>query len=126
MGHFGGELKTIKTEGDVKALVKKWFDERGAWSYAPVQNGLGVHGIPDRVGCVPVTIMQEMVGKKYGVFVAVECKKPGRRNEPDRGMSKHQAIVRSLIHKVHGKAIVCDGEDDLRFLNDYLAMPHDY
>lgn len=105
------------TENDVKALVKKWFDDRGAWSYAPVQNGFGVHGVPDRVGCVPITITQEMVGKKYGVFVAVECKKPGRRNEQNWGMSKHQMLALGAIHAAGGFAVRCDGEEDLEWLN---------
>ena len=46
-------MKQIRTENDVKALVKQWFADRGGWSYAPIQNGLGEHGIPDPVGGLP-------------------------------------------------------------------------
>lgn len=111
-------MKQLKTENDVKAIVKKWFDDRCAWSYAPVQNGLGVHGIHDRIGCVPITITQGMVGKKIGMFVSVEAKKPGRRGEPDRGMSKHQGLVMDAIYEAYGRSIVCDGYEDLERLDN--------
>lgn len=112
-------MKKITTENHVKTLVKDWFDARGAWSYAPIQNGMGVHGIPDRVGCVPLLITQEMVGKRIGMFVAVECKRPGRRTEQNRGMSKHQQLVVDAIYDAHGRAVVCDGLDDM----DRLLSP---
>ncbi len=106
-----------RTENDVKKLVKDWFDARGAWHFAPVQNGLGVHGIPDRIGCVPVIVTPEMVGKRVGLFVAVEAKRPGRLNEQDRGMSKHQVVVKDGINKSRGFAICCDGTADLKDLD---------
>ena len=72
--------KLVETENDVKELVKKVFDDALAWSYAPIQTGMGVHGIPDRVGCVPVRITPEMVGSVVGLFVAVEAKRPDRKS----------------------------------------------
>src|SRR3990167_5991454 len=110
-------MKIIKTEADVKALVKAWFDERGAGSYAPEQNGLGGQGIHDRIGCVPVTVTQEMVGKRIGLFVSVECKKPGRRGELNWGLSKHQSLVMMAINNAAGLSRVCDGLDDLTKLD---------
>ena len=106
-------MSKVVTENHVKALVKKWFDDRGAWSFAPIQNGLGVHGIPDRVGCVPLTITANMVGMQLGVFVAVECKKPGRRKEARQGLSAHQEIVIKDIVTAHGIAHRVDGPDEL-------------
>ena len=103
-------MSKVVTENHVKALVKKWFDDRGAWSYAPIQNGLGVHGIHDRIGCVPVTVTQEMVGKKVGLFVSIECKRPGRRGEKDSGMSRHQMLVMQAIRESCGIAGSVDGE----------------
>lgn len=110
-------MKKITTENHVKEMVKTWFDDRQAWSFAPIQNGLGVHGIHDRVGCVPVTITPEMVGEQIGVFVSVECKKPGRRGEQNRGLSKHQQLVMDAIHDAYGLTVVCDGFEDLERLN---------
>jgi hypothetical protein len=107
----------VVTEMHVKAWVKEWFDAQNAWHYAPIQNGLGVHGIPDRVGCVPVTITPDMVGQKFGLFVAVEAKRPGRRGERDMGLSKHQLLVLDAINEAGGTAIVCDGFEDLRELS---------
>lgn len=117
-------MKTLKSENDVKALVKDWFTRHGAWSYAPIQNGMGVHGIPDRIGCVPLRITANMVGDEIGVFVGIECKKPGRRGEVNRGMSAHQKAVLESITEAAGLALVCDGLEDLapieRELHDNL------
>ncbi len=112
--------RKIETENHVKALVADWFKQHGAWSYAPIQNGLGVHGIHDRIGCVPVVVTQDMVGKKIGLFVSVECKKPGRRQEPRRGMSAHQYENGKAINLAHGVAWCVDGLDDLEDLNRHI------
>lgn len=111
-------MKQLKTENDVKKIVVAWFKDHDGWSYAPIQNGLGVHGIHDRIGCIPITITQDMVGKKIGAFVSVESKRPGRRGEPDRGMSKHQVLAMDGIHAARGMSIVCDGPEDLALLDD--------
>lgn len=108
----------IESEKDVKEkLVKPWYEARGAWHYAPIQNGLGEHGIHDRLGCVPVVVTQAMVGKTIGLFVSVEAKKPGRRGEPRRGMSVHQQQHLDDIRAAGGIAICCDGKFDLEGLD---------
>ncbi len=112
--------RTPKTENDVKALAFDWFKDLRGWSYSPVQNGLGVHGIADRLGVIPVTVTPNMVGKRIGLFVAIEAKRPGRRNEPMRGMSKHQYIVMTDILTAGGLSIVCDGQEDLDGLSRRL------
>jgi len=108
--------RKLETENQVKALVKDWYDLAGAWSYAPIQTGMGVHGIPDRIGCVPIVVTPEMIGKTVGLFVAIEAKKPGRRREKDRGLSAHQQYNLDYIQLTSGIAICCDGVDDLQLL----------
>jgi len=107
------------TENDVKALVADWFKARGAWHYAPLQNGLGVHGVHDRVGGVPIIVTPEMVGTRICLSTTVEAKKPGRRGEQDRGMSKHQMLFMESVLAAGGISICCDGQEDLDRL-DYL------
>lgn len=104
-------------ESHVKGWVKDWFAARKAWHYAPIQNGLGEHGIPDRVGCVPIVVTQQMVGKTIGLFVAVEAKKPGRRGEEYRGATGHQRDNIVAIQTAHGVGRVVDGHEDLVELN---------
>jgi hypothetical protein len=36
----------------------------------------GQKGIPDHIACLPVEITPDMVGQTYGMFVAIESKKP--------------------------------------------------
>lgn len=109
-------LKLGQSENDVKALVKKWFDSRDAWSYAPIQTGMGEHGIPDRVGCLPMIVTPEMVGKVIGIFVAVEAKKPGRRGEKNGGATPAQINQLRDIMASHGISALVDGTHDLDWL----------
>lgn len=117
--------KLIETENDVKKLVKKVFDDALAWSYAPIQTGMGVHGIPDRVGCVPVRITPEMVGSVVGLFVAVEAKRPGRRGEKNAGATGQQVDQLRGIIDAGGIAMLADGEDDAALLRHELADMQD-
>lgn len=115
-------MKKIETENHVKDIVRQWCDARDAFNFAVVQNGMGVHGIHDRLAALPITITPDMVGKKVAVFLAIECKKPGRRNEPDRGMSKHQVIFMEGVQKAGGVSVCCDGYEDLAVLESHLAV----
>ena len=123
--------KVITTENDVKKLVKKVFDDAGAWSYAPIQTGMGAHGIPDRVGCVPMTITPEMVGQPFGLFVAVEAKRPGRRGEKNAGATGAQMQNLRDIIDAGGIAMLADGSDDcdvlvitLENVNPFMPFDH--
>lgn len=113
-------MKKIETENRVKDIVRQWYDAHDGFHFAVVQSGMGVHGIHDRVGCVPITITPEMVGKRVGLFTTVECKRPGRRNEKDRGMSKHQVIFMENSRKAGGISVCCDGFDDLELLDQEI------
>ena len=110
-------MKKIETEKAVKDLVFQWFKFREGFSYAPVQNGLGVHGVPDRLGVIPIIVTPEMVGKRIGLFVSVESKRPSRRGEKDGGMSKHQVLFQEAVRAAGGVSICCDSEEDLRLLD---------
>lgn len=112
--------KFKQTEEDVKKLVKEWYAARQAWSYAPIQTGMGVHGIPDRIGCVPIVVTQEMVGVTVGLFVAVEAKKPGRRGEKNTGASPAQVAQLHAITDAHGIAALVDGTNDLDWLTESI------
>jgi len=114
--------KLIETENDVKKIVKKVFDDALAWSYAPIQNGMGVHGIPDRVGCVPVRVTKEMVGSVVGLFVAVEAKRPGRRGEKNAGATGQQIDQLRGIIDAGGIAMLIDGEDDVAVFRESLTL----
>ena len=112
--------RKITTENHVKEIVKDWFHAQGAWHYAPVQTPLGVHGIHDRIGCVPVVVTPDMVGKRIGLFVSVESKRPGRRGESHRGMSAHQLANLTEINAAGGFSVCCDGYEDIAGLHHLL------
>lgn len=114
---FGVKMKKVETENHVKDLVRQWFDAHDGFSWCTVQNGMGIHGIHDRTGVVPLVVTQAMVGKTIGQFISVECKKPGRRNEKDRGMSKHQVLFMEGSRKAGGISVCCDGAEDLECLD---------
>lgn len=71
-------MATNTPEGKVKQAVREVLAKRGCYWFFPMQNGLGRVGIPDIIACLPVTITNEMVGKKIGVFVGIETKAPGK------------------------------------------------
>lgn len=96
-------------EGKVKAQVKKFLNERNIWSFMPVQNGMGVVGIPDIICCVPVTITQDMVGKTIGGFMAIETKAPGKKYNT----SPNQKRNLKAIADHYGVAVVADCVKDV-------------
>ena len=114
--------KPPETEDHIKDMLRQWFDRHTAWHYAPVQTGFGVHGIHDRVGCIPIVVTPEMVGKTIGLFASVEAKRPGRRKEPRRGMSVHQLENMQMIQNAGGLSICCDGQEDLDWLDESLRL----
>lgn len=79
-------------EGRVKEAVKKWLKARDIWYYMPVQNGMGVVGIPDFVCCWD------------GQFFAIETKAPGKRNDT----TPNQKLRLAEIADAGGISIVVD------------------
>ena len=59
---------------------------------------------------------EKVVGKKIGVFLSIEAKRPGRRGELRRGMSAHQEEFMEGVLGAGGLSICCDGYDDLAAL----------
>lgn len=89
-------------EGAVKAAVKKRLKELGIWWYCPVQNGMGVVGIPDFICCFD------------GQFLAIETKAPGKRTNT----SPNQKCRIAEILAAGGLATVID---DVKQLDEVLA-----
>lgn len=87
-------------EGRVKQAIKRWLVARGAWFYMPVSNGMGVHGIPDFVCCLP-----------GGRFLGIEAKAPGKRSSTTP-LQRHQI---ESIRAANGLALVVD---DVRQLDE--------
>lgn len=85
-------------EGRVKAAVKKFLDEIGAWHFSPVSNGMGRHGIPDIIVCW------------QGRFVGIETKAPGRRDNTSPLQDREIAAIR----KANGVALVVDDVEQLK------------
>ena len=84
-------------EGKVKAAVKRRLKELGIWYYCPVQNGMGVVGIPDFICCW------------NGAFLAIETKAPGKR----ANTSPNQDMRIKEIKAANGVAVVIDDVEQL-------------
>jgi len=97
-------------EGKVKILVRAELTARGAWFFFPPANGFGKAGIPDVVGCYPITITPEMVGKTIGAFFGIETKAPGKLHT----VTELQKMRLEEIKEVGGLAVVVDGVGTLR------------
>ena len=92
-------------EGKVKDQVRKYLKNKGVWYYQPVQNGMGVVGIPDFICCW------------NGRFLAIETKAPGKRSQT----TANQDRVLAEINDHGGFQIVVD---DIAQLIDYLENEH--
>jgi hypothetical protein len=91
---------SLTPEGRVKQAVKRWLTERGIWHYMPVQNGMGVVGIPDLICCWD------------GKFLAIETKAPGKRGNT----TANQERVLQAINAAGGIAVVIDDAKQLQEL----------
>ena len=54
---------------------------------------------PDLVGIKTITITQEMIGKKIGVFYAKECKKPGWKYKGN----DHEKAQKRFIDEINSR-----------------------
>lgn len=87
-------------EGRVKAAVKKYLTEIGAWFCMPATGGFGKSGVPDFLVC------------HLGRFIGIETKAPGKRN--NLTSMQHREIME--IHKAGGAAVVIDDVQQLKEL----------
>jgi hypothetical protein len=92
-------------EGKVKAAVKKELKARDIWYYMPVQNGMGVVGIPDFICCW------------NGWFLGIETKAPGNRLK----LTPNQVNRLNEIEQHKGLAVVVDDIEQLRSLLDNIT-----
>lgn len=88
-------------EGKVKKQVREVLKAKGIWYYQPVQNGLGVVGIPDFIACW------------NGRFLGIETKAPGKRAQT----TANQDAVLKAIRDHGGFSIVID---DIAQLHEFL------
>jgi hypothetical protein len=89
-------------EGRVKDKIKRVLKSHGFWYYMPMQNGMGVVGVPDFVCCV------------RGLFVGIEAKAPGRVATKDQGLSPNQQARRDEILEACGEYWVIDDVEVLK------------
>lgn len=102
-------------EGKVKAQIKAWLKKLLAWQFAPVSNGMGRHGIPDHIVCLPVIITPEMVGQRIGRFVAIEAKAGKGKPTP------RQLIELAAIREAGGIAMVVN-EERIERMKEVLVL----
>ncbi len=93
-------------EARVKDQVKKILQERGAWYYMPIQNGMGVVGIPDFIGCY------------QGQFFAIETKAPGKLNT----LTPNQLARIKEIGDAGGVTVVATDAESVKALLDSMDV----
>lgn len=84
-------------EGKVKDAVRKVLRQYGVYHYMPMQNGMGVVGIPDIICCV------------RGKFLAIETKAPGKLHT----VTANQQRQIDLIRESGGVVLVTDNALDV-------------
>lgn len=92
-----------------KKVIAPMLEDLNAWFFMPVSNGMGKHGIPDFIACVPQRITADMVGQTIGRFVGIEAKAPDRK----RNVSDHQTKQLTAIRNAHGIAAVVWDEQSM-------------
>ena len=101
-------------EGAEKDDIRKYLDKIGVWHFVKVATPMGVQGIPDIVGCIPIVITQEMVGRRIGVFMSVEVKREGKEPTP------RQELRMDEIAKVGGWALWGTAEKVIREIKVWI------
>jgi hypothetical protein len=96
-------------EGRVKDKVKKLLKANGIWFYMPVQNGMGVHGIPDLVCCYE------------GLFIGIETKAPGKRPTTyDQRWNKASANQQNRMTEIKNAGGIALVVDDVAQVEELL------
>lgn len=106
----------ITPEGRVKNAIKKELKQTHphAFSFIPVSNGMGRHGIPDFICCVPITITPELVGESLGIFLGIEAK------TRDGKLSEKQSLCLKEIAAARGSAMIVWGSDDVAQISNVI------
>lgn len=108
----------LTPEGRVKKGVVTILQLRGCWYFAPVSNGMGRHGIPDIIACVPYTIKPEDVGRTVGLFAGIETKAQGKLGN----VSALQRKELREIAEARGLSTVVDSDKALEaYLTEQLG-----
>lgn len=92
----------VKPEEKLKAEIKAYLKQIGAWFFMPVPMGYGRDGIPDFICCW------------HGKFYAIETKAPHRRGEKDGGCTVWQKRELDGIAAAEGIALVAYSPDDVK------------
>lgn len=77
-----------------------------------VRAGLEVEGASDLIGIKTVTITQDMVGTKVGVFVAVEVKKPSWKHPSTKTEYQQEQFINQVLIR-GGIAFFINNAEDL-------------
>jgi hypothetical protein len=93
----------MTAEGKVKLAVAALLTEHQAWFFKPVSNGMGVHGIPDFVGC------------HRGLFFGAETK-AGKGK-----MTALQEFQKTKIEAAGGAFFLVNEVDGLKELEEWLC-----
>lgn len=95
-------------EGKVKQALKKMLKEEfpQVWTYWPVSNGMGAHGIPDLIMCAG------------GLFVGAEVKAEGKK------VTLLQANQLQMIESAQGTPMILVGDGAVSTLRAFLSCLH--
>ena len=96
-------------EAKVKAQIKKFLVELGAWYCTPATGGFGRSGVPDFLVCW------------QGQFIGIEAKAPGSLRNTTTMQDRELVGIRAA----GGAAIVCCDVAPLKALFDIIA-PQSY
>lgn len=93
--------KAVK-EKSVKQAIREYLENEGAYVAAPVGSVYGKRGVADFLVCF------------QGHFLAIEVKRPGRRNEARQGATPLQDLHKAKVRAAGGVAMVADCLDPVR------------
>ena len=98
----------MKPEARIKLAIRKMLKEEfpQVWTYWPVSNGMGTHGIPDLIMCAG------------GKFIGIEVKAEGKK------VTLLQADQLQRIESSGGMAMALVGKDAVDKLRTLLLCMH--
>ena len=89
-------------EAKVQTKIKEKLESFGAWCFKAMKSSKG--GTSDLIACLPITITKDMVGKKVGLFVAIEVKDLGKISTT-KGIQHYQI---KKVKQAGGVGLVAD------------------